>query len=50
MYAYKDIEKDEEISWYYSPGYSHYIRYLNYQNELDKDFPFKNQQENEQET
>lgn len=50
MYAYKDIEKDEEITWYYSPGYSHYIRYLNYQNELDKDFPFKNQQENEQET
>ena len=48
MYAYKDIEKDEEITWYYSAGYSHYLRYLKYENELNKDFPFKNQQETEQ--
>ena len=43
MYAYFDIEKDEEITWYYSPDYSNNLRNLHYQNEINKDYPLKKQ-------
>jgi hypothetical protein len=37
MFAYKDIEKDEEITWYYSPGYSNKL--------LEEKFEFEKKQD-----
>ena len=37
MYAYFDIEKDEEITWYYSSGYSARILNMKHENEKRKD-------------